>query len=398
MSAMQIRPYRAEDAAQAFQLRVMAFSGATHVDHDPDEIYIPDDHRIVAVDGGRVVGHLGVWPFHQAFLGRAVPMGGVGGVVAADDRRGAGIATRLLDAGVAHMASAGMAISTLYPSTPVPYRRRGWGFAGVRLRRRIATRDLLDVPAPATEVSLRPYVPADLDDVVAVHDALTATEPGGLVCGARWLRRALTPDPEDPEIVRVAVCDGRVVGLMLLAKSTSSHPHGVYDINVLRLFGVDRDVERALWRAIAHHHTTAPQTAYVSRPADPLLFDLHHGLQASGPTTAHFMTRLIDAPAAIAARGWPDVTRAVHLQLDDPHHPANADRYVLEVDGRAAALTAGGSGRVRLDIAALSSLYTGFVTAAELARAGRLPGATPDDVVALSDAFTAPLPFLRDYF
>ncbi|MBW3603669.1 MAG: GNAT family N-acetyltransferase [Actinobacteria bacterium] len=395
---MRIRPYRAEHAEQAFQLRVTAFSGATHVEYDADEIYIPDEHRLVAVDDGEVVGHLGVWPFNQAFHRHAVPMGGVGAVVVADHRRGEGIATRLLEAGLAHMADAGMAISTLYPSTPVPYRRWGWAYAGVRMRRRIATRDLLDVPPAVTHVTLRPYAASDLDAVVAVHDAVTTTEPGGLVCGTRWLQRALQPDPDDPEIAHVAVRDHRVVGLLLLAKTAPSEAHGSYDVDVLRLFGVDRDVERALWRAVAHHHTTAPRTAFVSRPADPLLFDLRHGLEMTDPSTAHFMTRLVDVQAAIGARGWPPGSATVHLDIVDPQHPTNAGRYVLELDDRTAVLTAGGTGRVTIDIAVLSSLYTGFLTATDAARDGRLPGATTADVIALTDAFAGPTPFLRDFF
>lgn len=395
---MHVRPYRAEHAEQAFQLRVAAFSGATRVAHDADEIYIPDEHRLVALDDGDVVGHLGVWPFHQAFHQRAVPMGGVGAVVVADHRRGEGIATRLLEAGLGHIADAGMAISTLYPSTPVPYRRWGWAYAGVRMRRRIATRDLLDVSPAGTDVTLRPYTATDLAAVVAVHDAVTVTEPGGLVSGARWLQRALRPDPDEPEIAHVAVRDHRVVGLLLLAKTAPSQAHGSYDVDVLRLFGVDRDVERALWRAVAHHHTTAPRTAFVSRPADPLLFDLRHGLQVTGPSTAHFMTRLVDVHAAIDARGWPPGAVAVHLDIVDRQRPANAGRHVLEIDDRAAALTPGGNGRITVDIAVLSSLYTGFLTATDAARDGRLPGATTADVRALTDAFAGPTPFLRDFF
>jgi GNAT superfamily N-acetyltransferase len=115
---MQIRPLRPQDAEQAFALRVAAFSTAAHVEYDGSEIYIPDEHRLVAVDGNRVVGHLGIWPFHQAFMGCLVPMGGVAGVVVAHDRRGSGVASKLLAAGLEHMRDAGLAISSLYPSTP----------------------------------------------------------------------------------------------------------------------------------------------------------------------------------------------------------------------------------------------------------------------------------------
>lgn len=395
---MQIRPMEPRDAEQAFHLRVAAFSDAAWMEYDPAEQYVPDEHRMVAVEGDRVVGHLGVWPLHQAFLGRPVPMGGLAAVAVADDRRGSGVGSRLIAAGLEHMGDAGMAISSLYPSIPAPYRRWGWEFAGVHLQRRIATRDLLELPAPGDGIALRPYADVDLAAIVALHDAITRTEPGGLVAGERWQRRLLQPTPDRADIMTVATRHGRPVGLVLAAKSAPDDQRGAYALRVRRLFGVDRAVEQALWRCIGHHHPVAASTTFASRPAEPLLLELPHIIGPFGPRSEEFMTRLIDAPAAIAARGWPDVTVTVELEIADTRRAANSGRFVLEVDDRAAALTPGGSGRVTLDVGALSSMYTGFATPAQLAHAGRLTGATRDDLVHLTDAFTAPTPFMRDTY
>jgi predicted acetyltransferase len=391
---VQIRPMRPGDAEQAFALRVHAFSAATHVTYDADEIYIPDEHRLVAVDGDRVVGHLGAWPFHQAFLGHAVPMGGLGAVAVAHDQRGTGIGSRLLSAGLDHMADAGMVISTLYPSTPVPYRRWGWEFAGEHVRRRVPTRALLEMPPPATQVRLRPYEPGDLTALATLQDEVAVGEPGGLLGGHRWLARALQVDPDDPELTVVAVRDDRPTGLLLAAKTPPDG--GIYGLHVLRLFGVDRDVERALLRSVGHHHTVAGTTVLRSRPADPLLFELD-SLTHPDTGSEHFMTRLVDAPRAIAARGWPPASVTVELEITDDRRPANDGRFVLEVHERAAALTRGGAGRAALDVRALASLYTGFTTADGLVRAGRLRAAA-EDVAALNEAFMAPAPFMRDTY
>ncbi|HSK98089.1 MAG TPA: GNAT family N-acetyltransferase [Euzebyales bacterium] len=394
----QIRPLRPEDTEQVFHLRVAAFSGEARVDYDPDEIYIPDEHRLVAVDGARVVGHLGVWPFGQAFGGRAVPAGGVAAVVVADDRRGTGVGSRLLAAGLEHMGRVGMAISTLYPSTPAPYRRWGWEVAGVNVRRRVATRDLLDIPAPSGQLALRPYTPADLAAVVAVHDALALAEHGGLVAGERWLRRALEPDPDEPDITIVATREDQPVGLVQAAKTPPEDDHSSFGLRVRRLFGVDRDVERALWRFIGHHHPIAAMTSFRSRPAEPLLFELPYGMHLPAPASEHFMTRLVDVPAAIAARGWPAVSVTVELDIVDQRRPAASGRHVLEVTDGAGVMKPGGAGGIAVDIGAFSSLYTGFATAAQLAHAGRLAGASGDDIAALTEIFAAPLPYLTEYF
>lgn len=391
---MHIRRMRPAEAEQAFQLRVNAFSDATHAPYDADEIYAPDEHRLVAVDGDRVIGHLAVWPVAQAFVGHAVPMGAVSAFAIAPDQRGRGVGSRMLAAALDHMADAGLPISTLYPSTPVPYHRWGWEFAGEHVRREIATRALLDVPAPADPVALRPYSPSDLDTLVEIRDRLARAEPGALVGGRRWLARVLQVDPDEPDLAVVAVRDERPVGLLLAAKTGSDT--SIYGLHVRELFGVDRDVERALLRSVGHHHTVAGATVLRSQPADPLLFELD-SLTRPDAGSEHFMTRLVDVPAAIAARGWPSVSVTVELDITDERRPVNSGRYVLDVDDRAAALTPGGLGRAAIGVRALASLYTGFATAAGLQRAGRL-GAGADDVAALSAAFTAPAPSMRDTY
>lgn len=76
----------------------------------------------MAVEADRVVGHAAVWPFHQSFGGRPVPMGGVAGVAVAVDRRGRGVGSALLAGCLDLMAERGLVLSTLSPSTPIPYR------------------------------------------------------------------------------------------------------------------------------------------------------------------------------------------------------------------------------------------------------------------------------------
>jgi predicted acetyltransferase len=391
---MQIRPLRPGDAEQAFQLRVSAFSSATRATYDADEVYAPDEHRLVAVDGVRVVGHLAIWPVHQAFLGGRVPMGAVSAFAIAHDQRGSGIGSRMLAAALDHMADAELPISTLYPSTPVPYHRWGWEFAGEHIRRRVATRALLDVPEPVDPVVLRPYTPDDLDPLVVIRDRLALAEAGALIGGRRWLARLLQDDPDDADLVTVAVRDSHPVGLLSAFKTGSNT--SVYGLHVRELFGVDRDVERALLRCVGHHHTVADDATVRLRSDDPLLFEIA-SLTRPDPRSEHFMTRLVDLPAAIAARRWPATSVTVALDVSDPRRRGNHGRFVLEVHDRAATLTRGGQGQVAIDIGALAALYTGFASVRGLAHAGRLR-ATDAEIVALVDAFNAPVPCMRDTF
>ncbi len=407
---MQVRAFRPDDAQAALDLRVVAFSTAMHVEFDGTDIYAPDDHRLVAVEEGRVVGHLTAWPFGQAFGGRVVPMGGVAGVVVAPEHRRRGVGSALLAAGLDMLADRGLPVSTLYPSTPAPYRAWGWEVAGMHVRRTIATRDLLDLPAPS-DVEVRLFLLDDLDDVLALHNAITLREPGGLAASRRWLRRMLTPDPDEPELSFVAVRGAEVVGLLLAVKVSGTAPTDAFGLRVLHLYGADRDAELALWAVVAANHSVASTTTFNSQPADPLLLALPRTLPEDSASSHAWMTRLVDAPAAIAARGWPDTTATVPLVIRDPRRPSNDGAWVLEVAEGAAQLTRprqadptghGGHGSgarvAAVDIGALSAMYTGFASPWLLSRAGRLTGCDADFLELLGSVFAGPTPFLRDYF
>lgn len=404
---MHIRPFEPRDAQAALNLRVVAFSSNMHVDlaDSAEDLYTPDDHRLVAVDDGRVIGHLAIWSFAQSFGGRAVPMAGVASVAIAPDQRGRGIGSRLLEAGLDLMAELELPVSTLYPSTPAPYRAWGWEIAGSHVRRTIATRELLDLPRPSDDIALRPFGIDDLDAVLTLHNSITAHEPGGLQASDLWFRRMLTPVPHDPELVIVAVRGDQVVGLLLAGKDPGSGPHDSFGLRILHLFGADGDAEMTLWHAVAGNHSVASTIHFNSQPADPLQFALPRVLPRVAPASHLWMTRLVDAPAAVAARGWPALTARIELHVTDPRRQSNEQAWMLEVDGEdgqltpASATSAGATTTAStLDIGALSTLYTGFTTPWALARAGRITGCNDDDLATLTALFSGPAPFLRDYF
>jgi predicted acetyltransferase len=73
-----------------------------------------------------------------------------------------------------------------------------------------------------------------------------------------------------------------------------------------------------------------------------------------------WMVRIIDAPAAVAQRGYnPHVTIEVELELSDDHFAHNSGRFVLTVREGHGTLTAGGSGELALDIREFAAGYTG---------------------------------------
>src|SRR5687768_3330032 len=81
-------------------------------------------------DGGRLVAKAVDRTQGQWFGGRIVPTSGVAGVVVEPEARGKGLVRQVLTQLLRHARDRGAMISTLFPSTPFPYRRLGWEEVG----------------------------------------------------------------------------------------------------------------------------------------------------------------------------------------------------------------------------------------------------------------------------
>jgi predicted acetyltransferase len=119
-----------------------------------------------------------------------------------------------------------------------------------------------------------------------------------------------------------------------------------------------------------------------------------------------WMLRLLDAPAAIAARGFPATDLAVPLRVTDDLRPANSGRWDLTVRSGQGRLSRhrtdlgspspAGPAPLALGARGLAALYSG-TPVATLRRAGLADGGSPGADAALDGAFAA-TPFMLDGF
>lgn len=394
---LDIRSLTADDEEPAYRLRVQAFSSEPDADFDPEVPYAPPERRLGAFLGARMVGHLTCWEFGQWYGGRRLPMGGVAGVAIAPDVRRRGVGSALLRHALHGMRERGEVLSALYPATHVPYRRYGWEIAGVWPRRSVPTGALRGLPRAGEGTSVRVATVDDLPAIGDVYATWARSRPGMLDRSELWTRRRLTP--EDGEQLYVAERNGAVVGYASFEHAPSTEVHAAFLVDGLDLVGADADAELALWHLVGSHASVAPTTRYVGPPEDPLLFQLDEHDVREDPLRVVWMSRLVDAPGAVAARGFPPgLEVAVPLAVTDPNVEHNAGAWVLEVSGGRGSLTPGGDARVQVGIGTLSCLFGGYLAADELAHLGRLDGAARDDVAALHAAFAGPTPWMRDYF
>ena len=197
-------------------------------------------------------------------------------------------------------------------------------------------------------------------------------------------------------ILACDAADGEGVDGFALYEQTHRATIG-YDIEVPELVAVDATTAITLWRAIGSFAAQAETvtTAGATGALLPFLLPDQHLRQRE---QADWMIRLVDAPAAIAARGYePAVTASVHLDLRDPIASWNQGRFVLQVADGVGRLEPGGTGEVELGVHALAAIYTGHASAIDLMGIGTVHGPV-EAGRALDAIFAGPRPTTLDFF
>jgi predicted acetyltransferase len=389
--AITQRPLTDDDIDQAWALEREAFNAV-------------DEHRVAwerweralglgRMEGvfldGRLAAMAGAIPFAQWFGGRSIPMGGVRAVAVRPELRGRGYASRAVRAVIEAMHARGEALSALYPATVRPYRRLGWEIAGTLFYRDVPARALppapRDVPVRRAGVDDRALLRACYDRVARATDGFVDRSD------ARW---TWWLEHNDREHWYVAADEGYVIYRHLPIENVPD----AFRLLVLDLVAATPRAFRALWGLLGDARSVVPSVVFRSAPNEPLAA-LLDGPDMVVRRERQWMLRLVDAAAAVAARGHrADAPGTVALDLDDPVCPWNAGRWTLHVADGAARLERGGDGAVRLGVGAFAALFSGWATTASLGRAGLLEGGRDEDRRTLDRVFAGPLPWMLDEF
>lgn len=355
-------------------------------DAHPEEIgawwdKVGHENLRVVRDGGRTVGGLMRLPMGQFFGGRSVPMAGIAAVAIAPEVRGRGVARSLMEATLRELRADGFALSTLYASNAALYRAVGYEQAGLHCVASMRPRDL---PRVKSDLALRPATEDDTPAIDALYRESARRRDGFLDRRDYiWMRI------RDP---RGFVCRGWVVEAPdgALEGYVYLHTTGRIDFERLTVGDWAATTPRALdaVRAFLAGQTTIwKSVTWKSGPYDALIAALPHPL-VDLQVTEYWYVRVLDVVRALTERGYaPGRTGEVHFSVSDPLLPENDGRFVLAVEGGRGEVRAGGDGRLALDAHALAPLYTGLVSAEQLALAGRLRGDA--DTLALATSLFA---------
>ena len=391
MKELDIHPIEGEAEIQRFAEVVGSAFTVPTAEGAPWFRQIGLENLRVAGRGADVVGGLAHLPMGQWFGGRSVPMTGIAGVAVAPESRGSGLARALMASTLTELSEAGVALSALFPATLPLYRACGYEHAGSRFR--IGLR-VCDVGVAEKSIPIRPATDADRASIESVYESIARRSSGYLDRGD-YIWNRVRRSNDEPVASYVVAPEGSVEGyLYAVQKKTTRARHKLI---VADMGATTHRAARRLLGFIASDRSLGDDVAWHGGPADAMM-GLLPECRFEVTLNEYWMLRVVDVAAALEARGYPaGLDGALELEVADSLIAANHGRFVLTVaDGRAAVVR-GGTGRLKLDVRGLASLYSGFRDA----RALRVLGLAEGDDASLDAAttiFASPPPAMPDSF
>ncbi len=390
--------HQGDDYEQLFDLRTRAFGPVTPAERGrwlAQARYAIARRAYLAVfDGCRMAGAARFHDMTQWWLGLGVPAAGVASVALAPEDRGKGAGRALMTALLEHIAAAGYPLSVLYPATAPLYRSVGWELAGFCYEAVLPTRSLRTItPDPAHRAVLDRAVldRATPDDTAAVRAVECVVHASARDCG---------PLSWDEVTTRQWLDDERRFGYLgadgFLAYRWRD---GNEEIFVDRAVAGSEAATRKIWSLLASCSSIARTVRARVSPAEPFAILMREPDTVLSSVHA-WMLRVVDAPAAVAGRGFPaGLDVAVPLRLSDAARPGNGGDWTLAVSGGKGTLERSQTAAAQpltLDARGFAALYAG-TTLPVLRRSGLASGGDSDGDALLDAAFAAQ-PFCLDTF
>ncbi|GAC1444119.1 MAG: hypothetical protein NVS3B26_11140 [Mycobacteriales bacterium] len=379
---MSLRPLDLNDLEAVWRLNELAFGYKT--DAPPTEAT-----GLYGIDGpdGRLAAIAKIRSYRQVWGGRPVPMGGIAGVVVEPHARGRGLAVELMRGVLQVLRASGQPVSALFPTAVGIYRPTGWEVVGTLDDTRIPTRDL----APARRGEAATVRSAVLEDVEVIAETYAGLGINGMLVrdGPEFPAGAAAVLEHD--VVSVAESAAGVLGYASYDRG-SGYREGS-ELRIWECLGRSGPATAALLRSISSWSTVA-RTSLWRGPTEGLA--LHLSGPVPPPTQRQpWMLRIVDAPAAIAARGFPacaDVDTA--FVLDDPDGAGGAWRLRVSAGSGSLECVDPDPALPVLTARGLALLYSGAADPAAVQRAGHLDRPAPG----LAAVFAGYPPQILDYF
>jgi len=337
--------------------------------------------------------------------GAEIPAAGLTWVGVHPQYRRRGVLTAMIRDHFERVRERGEAVSALHASEAVIYGRFGYGTAGRHVMMTVGRGAALrDVPG-AADVSVRLErvdVDRHVDLVAECYEAARAGVPGFVSRDSPGTRRIALNDQlatrrrGGVETLRIAIAEsddgGPARGYALFRRKHNwegATPNGT--VQIREAIARDPAAAHALWSRLFDLDLMG-QVDVSDRPLDdPLLSMLVDPRSAKPVVVDGIWIRLVDLPAALAARRY---TRDVDvvLEVSDAMCPWNAGRWRLAGGPDAAECTpTTDPADLSLDVRELGAAYLGSEPLTHLASAGLVRAADGDALIRAAAAFSWPV-------
>lgn len=348
--------------------------------------------------GNATVGTVMQIPMGAFYGGRRIGLTGIAGVGVAPEARGRGIARRLMREVVRDLYEQGSPLSGLYSAMHPLYRGVGYEIAGSRCEVRLPLHLIPDT-------GVRPDAEAGTDaDMPEVHDLArryAAYFPGHLDRTEYIWGRILNPRGLERKASVFLFRDGSGT-LEAYAIVTQVRPETnvhAQDLVISDMASITVAGWRRILALLRGFSSVVGEGQFFSgtvHPIFPLLEDRRFKI-----TLNEFpMLRILRVGDALAQRGYSAVLRGeVTLRVEDEALPQNAGGWRIRWrDGNAEVEPcAGDSASARLHVRDLAPLYSGFLSATQLAMLGRIE-ASAETLAMLDAAFLGRPPSTPDFY
>ena len=352
----------------------------------------------VGWDERQIVGGGAVYSLRFTVPGGEIPAGGVTAVGVQPTHRRQGLLRQMMAGMFAQGLERGEPAAFLWASEASIYQRFGFGLCAFKAKFDLPTRRSAFIDERPLSGRLR-FV--ERDEAVRllppVHDAFRITRPGAWTRTEAWWH-ALLRDPEwqrhggGPRYVLVHERDGRATGYVIYHLHEEWDERGPRDLlHVFDAIALDAAAERDIWRFLCDMDLVRT-VQYDLAPIDHPLLHLLREPNALGFTVGDALwARLLDVPAALAARGYATAD-SIAFELRDEGLPRNAGCWRLDAGSdRPRVLPAAEGSDLVLDTTDLAAVYLGGVTFAQLRGAGRVVERTPNAVQRADALFASPV-------
>ncbi len=359
-------------------------------------------HGVETADG-ELVAVYSSYPYRELPVpGARTAVSGLTWVGVHPAHRRRGLLRSMIESHFAASLERGEAVAALFAAEPAIYGRFGYGMAAVNLNLSVPRGAALrDVPgAEALRVRLERLDPERHGPLMAsVHGRVE--RPGWVTRETPEQQASWLSDPEffrdGAESLRMAVVtedgtDATARGYARFRRKDNWQPEGPRGTVLVReAVAQDAATARALWGVLLDLDLMSTVEAGLLATDDPLWFLLVDPRAAKPRITDNLWVRILDVPAALAARRYQAPIDVV-LEVTDTLLPANAGRWHLVGGPDGAQVTATDrDADLVLDVRELGSAYLGGVSLASMAAAGLVVEHRPGTLHAAAVGFGWPV-------